>query len=154
MFKQDREQAFAKTALALMSGANVVATPENFELFYAYASGENPVIAQVMGAIIESKQPFTSELLTDLRLRCLSGARAAQSMESLGGDMGTLIDDILGKLESSARHTASYKDALSAATGELGGGERSPADLRKLVDTEAKLTPVPLANCTFPVIVA
>ena len=133
MFKQDREQAFAKTALALMGGAGVVATPENFELFYAYASGENPAITQVMGAIIDSKRPFTPELLADLRLRCLSGARAALAMEAVGGNMGALIDDIMGKLESSARDTAIYKDALSAATGEL-GGERSPADLRKLVD--------------------
>ena len=116
-----------------MGGAGVVATPENFELFYAYASGENPAIAQVMGAIIESKRTFTPELLADLRLRCLSGARAAQAMESLGGNMGALIDDIMGKLESSARDTANYKDALSEATGQL-GGERSPADLRKLVD--------------------
>jgi diguanylate cyclase len=134
VFKQDREQAFAKTALALMGGAGVVATPDNFELFYAYASGENPAITQVMAAIIDSKRPFTPELLADLRLRCLSGARAAQTMESVGGNMGALIHDILGKLESSARDTASYKDALSAATGELGGDERSPADLRKLVD--------------------
>lgn len=133
MFKQDREQAFAKTALALMGGAGVVATPDNFELFYAYATGENAAVTKVMGAIIESKQPFTPELLADLRLRCLSGARAAQAMESLGGNMGALIDDIMGKLESSARDTATYKDALSAATGEL-GGERTPADLRKLVD--------------------
>jgi diguanylate cyclase len=133
VFKQDREQAFAKTALALMGGAGVVTTPENFELFYAYASGENPAITQVMAAVIESKRPFTPELLGDLRQRCLSGARAAQAMESLGGNMGALIDDILGKLESSARDTASYKNALSAATGEL-GDERTPADLRKLVD--------------------
>ena len=133
MFKQDREQAFAKTALALMGGAGVVATPDNFELFYAFASGENPAIAQVMGAIIDSKRPFTPELLADLRLRCLSGARAAQAMETLGGNMGALIDDIMGKLESSARDTANYKDTLSAATGQL-GGERSPADLRTLVD--------------------
>jgi diguanylate cyclase len=133
VFKQDREQAFAKTALALMGGAGVITTPENYELFYAYASGENPAITQVMGAIIESKRPFTPELLADLRLRCLSGARAAQAMEAVGGNMGALIDDIMGKLESSARDTANYKDTLSAATGEL-GGERTPADLRKLVD--------------------
>jgi diguanylate cyclase len=134
VFKPDREQAFAKTALALMGGAGIVPTPDNFELFYAYASGENPAISRMMSSIIDSKRPFTPELLSDLRLRCLSGARVAQAMESLGGNIGTLIDDILGKLESSARDTASYKNALSAATGELGGSERSPADLRRLVD--------------------
>ena len=71
MFKPDREQAFAKTALALMGGAGIVPTPDNFELFYAYASGENPAITRMMGSIIDSKRPFTPELLSDLRLRCL-----------------------------------------------------------------------------------
>ena len=133
VFNQDREQAFAKTALALMGGAGVVATPDNFELFYDYASGENPAVSQVMGAIINAKQPFTPELLADLRLRCLSSARAAVAMESLGGNMSALINDVLGKLESSARETADYKDTLSAATGEL-DSDRNPADVRKLVE--------------------
>jgi diguanylate cyclase len=133
VFNNDREQAFAKTALALMGGAGIPATPDNFELFYAYASGESPAITQVLGAILNSKRPITPELLSDLRLRCLSAARVAQGMESLGGNMGSLIDDMLGKLENSARDTANYKNALSVATGEL-GNERSPADVRKLVD--------------------
>ncbi|MFO1247924.1 MAG: GGDEF domain-containing protein [Alphaproteobacteria bacterium] len=110
-----------------------MATPDNFELFYAYASGENPAVTQVMGAIINAKQPFTPELLADLRLRCLSGARAASVMESLGGNMSVLINDVLGKLENTARDAADYKQALSTATGEL-GGERTPADVRKLVE--------------------
>jgi diguanylate cyclase len=133
VFNNDREQAFAKTALALMGGAGVAATPDNFELFYAYASGENPAITKVLGAAIDAKTPFTPELLIDLRQRCLSGARAAVAMESVGGNMGALIDDVLGKLASSAREAADYQDTLSAVTGEL-GGERSPADVRKLVD--------------------
>jgi diguanylate cyclase len=133
VFKQDREQAFAKTALALMGGAGIAATPENFELFYAFASGENPAITQVMSKLIDAKTPFTPELLADLRLRCLSGARAAAAMEGVGGGMDHVIDDVLGKLEEAGKDTAEYKDALSAATGEL-GTDRSPADVRKLVE--------------------
>jgi diguanylate cyclase len=133
VFKHDREQGFAKTALALMESAGVPATPENFELFYAFASAENPALVQVMGAVIEAKKVFTPELLSDLRLRCLSGARAAVAMENLGGDMNSLINDMLGKLESSARDAASYKNTLSLASGEL-GADRTPADMRKLVE--------------------
>ena len=77
MFKPDREKGFAKAALDLMGECAVVSTPENFELFYAHVSGENPAITQIMGAAIAAKKPFTAELLQDLRLRCLSGARAA-----------------------------------------------------------------------------
>ena len=133
VFKQDREQGFAKAALALMGECSVVSTPENFELFYAYVSGENPAVTQMMAAIINAKKPFTQELLQDLRLRCLSGARAALAMDALGGNMSAVINDVLGKLEESARDAADYTHALSSATGEL-GAERSPADLRKLVD--------------------
>ncbi len=116
-----------------MASAGVAATPDNFELFYAYASGENPGLAQVMRGLIEAKKPFTPELLADLRQRCVSGARAAVTMETVGGDMGSLINDVMDRLESASRDTASYKAALSAATGEL-GADRSPADLRKLVE--------------------
>jgi len=133
VFNHDREQNFAKTALALMEDAGVASRPDNFELFYAYASGENPAVTQVMAAYINSKKEFTPEILADLRLRCLSGARVAQAMENVGGNIDVLIADMIGKLESSARDTADYKDRLSAATGEL-GLQRSPADVRKLVD--------------------
>jgi diguanylate cyclase len=133
VFNHNREQDFAKTALALMNDVGVVATPENYELFYAYASGETPHLTQAMAAFINSRKQFTPEILADLRLHCLSGLRATQTMEALGGNIDALIENMLGKLESSARDTAKYKHTLSAATGEL-GGERSPADVRKLVD--------------------
>ena len=47
--------------------------------------------------------------------------------------MGSLISDVLGKLEVSARDAATYKDTLSAASGQL-GADRAPADVRKLVE--------------------
>ncbi|HKU66130.1 MAG TPA: hypothetical protein VJQ06_13840, partial [Rhizomicrobium sp.] len=97
VFGHNREQNIAKTALALMAEVGVTAIPDNFELFYAYTSGENPALTQVMSAFIKTKKPFTAEVLTDLRLRCLSGARTAIAMESVGGNIETLIADMLGK---------------------------------------------------------
>jgi diguanylate cyclase len=133
VFKPDREQGFAKTALAQMAECGVASTPDNFELFYAHACGDHHAISQVMGPLIAAKKPLSPEMVQDLRLRCLSGARAATSMESLGGNMGALIEDVLGKLEASARDTAEYKQALSTATGEL-GGDRPVAELRGMVE--------------------
>ncbi len=126
VFNQDREQSFAKAALALMGECQVVSTPDNYELFYAFCSGENPAITQVMAALISARKPFTPELLQDLRLRCLSGARAAQAMESLGGNMGAVIEDVLTKLEASARDTVTYQNTLSAASGELAANAAPP----------------------------
>jgi diguanylate cyclase len=138
VYKPGREQALAKTALALMGECDVAATPDNFELFYAYATGESPAIAQAMDDLIAARKPFTPEILLDLRLCCLSNARAARAMEELDGHMRGVIDDVLGKLKASARDTSDYHDRLSAASGKLGAGfgkgARNPADLRALVD--------------------
>ena len=116
-----------------MGECEVAPTPENFELFYACAAGEHPSITQVIAAMIANKTPFTPEVLADLRLRCLSGARAARAMDTVGTGMGQVIDTMSVKLEAAARHTAAYTSTLSAATGELDAGQ-SPDDMRKLVD--------------------
>jgi diguanylate cyclase len=133
VFKTDREQALAKTAVALMGECDVIPTPDNFELFYAYAAGENPGVTQVIGAMVAAKKPFTPELLSDLRVRCLSGARAARAMDNVGTGMSQTIDAVMVKLEAAARHTEAYSSALSAASGHLDAGQ-SPADMRKLVE--------------------
>jgi diguanylate cyclase len=117
-----------------MTECDVPATPENFELFYAYASGETPAVAQVMGNLIAARQPFTPELLLDLRLRCLSSARAARAMDSFGTSMNEVMTSMLGKLEAVGRDAASYQSTLSAASGALDSDGRTPDDLRKLVN--------------------
>jgi diguanylate cyclase len=115
-----------------MGECTVIPTPENFELFYAFAAGENPGITQVIGAMVTAKKPFTPEILSDLRLRCLSGARAARAMDALGSTMTQTIESVLSKLEAAGRHTEAYTSQLSAAGGAL-DADQSPADMRKLV---------------------
>jgi diguanylate cyclase len=116
-----------------MGECDVLPTPENFELFYAYAGGENPSVTQVIGAMVAAKKPFTPEILADLRQRCLAGARAARTMDNVGTNMGQAIDAVLVKLEAAGRHAEAYTSQLSAATGGL-KANASPADMRKLVE--------------------
>ncbi|MBV9548695.1 MAG: GGDEF domain-containing protein [Alphaproteobacteria bacterium] len=132
MHKPDREQGIAKSALALMTECDVPATPDNFELFYAYASGEAPAVAQVMGNLIAARTPLTAEMLLDLRLRCLSSARAARAMDAVGSGVNEIIGNVLGKLEAAGQQTTDYKNVLTAASGAMGAA--APADLQALVN--------------------
>jgi diguanylate cyclase len=133
VFKTDREQALAKKAVALMGECDVIPTPDNFELFYALAAGENPGLIQAMGGMVTAKQPFTAEILSDLRMRYQSGARAARAMDTVSTGMSQTIDTVLGKLEAVARQTEAYSNTLSAASGHLDASQ-SPAAMRKLVE--------------------
>jgi len=131
--KQEREQALAKTALGLMGECDVVPTPDNFELFYIFASGENITITRVIGEMISQHLPFTPEALNELRARCLLRERTAKTMEDVGSSIRETLDAVLGKLEAAGKDAGDYGRTLSAASGEL-GDDQSPDALRKLVD--------------------
>ena len=81
MHSQEREQALAKTAVALMGDCNVLPTPDNFELFYIYAAGENTALSQIIGDMISQRRPFTPKVLGELRARVVTQERAVKAME-------------------------------------------------------------------------
>ena len=129
MLKPDREQSLAQNALDLMSGCGVVPTPDNFELFYTYASGEISAITHAIGEMMAQKKTFTPEILRDLRAR----SRAAAAVEQVGEGMNTVIAGVMGRLNDAGRDAGRYSSRLSAATGELDMNQ-SPDDLRRLVN--------------------
>jgi diguanylate cyclase len=130
---QERVQAFAKTALALMAEREVAPTPENFQLFYAFTAGENPAVSRVLGDMISRRSEFSNAVLDDLRNRFFSSARMEATVETLGTEITGAVNSVLQKLANAERDTVAYGRTLSEASGELGGGQ-SPAEMRKLVD--------------------
>src|SRR6185312_13262033 len=133
-YQQEREQALAKTALALMSEVGVAPTPDNFELFYTYASGSNPAMGEIIDRMISARKPFTSAVLDDLRNRCLSSARTTQALDNASAQVAATLNAILDKLETAGRDAGDYGRALSRAVSDL-DGEQTPAELRRFVDT-------------------
>src|SRR6185312_15869491 len=138
-YQQEREQALAKTALALMSEVGVAPTPDNFELFYTYASGGNPAMGEVIDRMISARRPFTSAVLDDLRTRCLSSARTTQALDNASSAVVATLNAILEKLDVAGRDAGDYGRALSRAGAEL-DAEHSPAELHRFVDTLVSAT--------------
>ena len=134
MNRYERAQALARTAIGLMAERSVAPTPENFELFYAYAAGDSPAVSRIMGDMIAGRRAFTPTVLDDLRKRFFTKARVEDAIDSLGKGVSETLDSMLGKLEEAGRSTVDYGRALCEATGEL-TLEHSPAEIRKLVDT-------------------
>jgi diguanylate cyclase len=133
LYKQEREQALAKTALALMGECDVTPTPDNFELFYAYASGSNPAITRVIGDMMAARKPFTPAVLGEIRARCLDSARAQATIDAVGDNVTTALNEAMAKLEAAGKDADAYGRALSAAKGGLEGGQ-TPAELRNLIN--------------------
>ena len=133
MNQDERAQALAKTALALMTERQVAPTPENYQLFYAYASGENPAASRIMGDMIAERNAFLPQVLGDLRERFFGTARLEVTFENVGSEITATMNEVLQKLATAERDTAAYGKTLSAASGELVNG-KSPHDMQKLVN--------------------
>ena len=79
MFKPDREQALAKTALALMGECGVAPTPTISNCSTLHASGENPGRQPGDRPMMRGqKKPFTARTAARSALALPVGARAAR----------------------------------------------------------------------------
>ena len=133
MRNSEREQAIAKAALALMADSDVVPTPDNFELFYAYASGEKEGVAAAIGEMLASRKRFTTTILQDLHERASKAARTQAVVNAIGEEMADVLTGVLDSIETAGRDAEAYGQTLSAASDQL-GGNKSPAAVQKLVD--------------------
>ena len=130
--RNERELALAKTTLALMSECNVSPIPENFELFYNYAAGENPAVGRVIGDMIDARRPFTVTVLQDLRERSFPRERTERVVTAIGDGVSASLAAVIEKLNTAGKHTVDYGQTLSAAHVEL-RDDHSPDSLRTLI---------------------
>ena len=116
-----------------MAERQVPPTPENYQLFFAYATGENPPVSKIIGNMVAGRRPFTPAVLEDLRERFFVAAREDKAVENFGTGVQGAMNAVIKTLQAAGRDTVAYGRTLSAASGEL-GGDQSPDGLRKLVD--------------------
>lgn len=117
----------------MMGDWNVAPTPENYELFFVYASGANQALGKIIDAMIRDRTPFTTPVLQGLCAQFLARERTAQTMEDVGSGISGMLDTVLGTLERAGKDAGEYGRTLSAATGELGVAQ-SPAAVAKMVE--------------------
>jgi diguanylate cyclase len=93
----------------------------------------------IVDRMISERRPFTSEVLDNLRLRCLSSARTTQALDNASQAAAATLSAILDKLEEAGRDAGDYGRTLSKASGEL-SLDHSPAELKRFVDNLVSAT--------------
>ncbi len=133
--KDDHERtiAFARIALDQIRSLRQPASPRNYEVWYAYATGRNASLNEVINNALAKGGTLSEAEMATIYDKYLSPARFNDRIQSLGQKMAAEIAQIMTTIDSTRGSISSYRDDLSRANGKL-GSMNDLSELRQVVE--------------------
>lgn len=129
----DESHSFASKAIALMAKHNISAAPNNFEVWYAYATGCNQELNQKIDRAI-SENKLNDQLCLQLYKSDLNTTeKMSDSVKDVGDRMEVEMDDVIARLNEAMQQTSAYGDTLQLASGQL-DKESSGANVKVMIE--------------------
>ncbi|MGB2660061.1 MAG: diguanylate cyclase, partial [Pseudolabrys sp.] len=135
----ERTMAFADIALGQMKALRQVATPRNYEIWYAYATGYHPALNQQVNAILKAKGTISEADLTQIYENYLSPARLTDQIDQVGSQVKGEIDQVMAMIDAAVGSATSYTESLAGATEQL-GQSKDREGLRAIVESLVQTT--------------
>ena len=133
MMDKERTEAFAKEALGWLTARGIAPSPQNFELAYAYVSGENADLKSTVDSLAGNECKFEPSVMSILHQRYFRAPRHDDAVADVGEKIGAELDSILQMLEAAAEDHSAFGHTLSKATGELGAGTLGEHGVKALI---------------------
>ncbi len=127
---QDYAQAikYLKLALPEMHRLKVPATPENYSVWYEYATGKNPALIEKIDTLKACNKQFTSRINQDL-FDLYVKARSEPPVSQLNNSVKTIIDNLLERIHKQEAVHDAYSESLTSLSREI-------SNINELVDLE------------------
>ena len=109
----ERTMAFADIALGQIKALRHAATPRNYEIWYAYASGYHPLNQQV-NAILKAKGTIADTDLVQTYEKHLSPTRLTERIDLVGSRVKGEIDQVMAMIAPPPVRQAATRRASSA----------------------------------------
>lgn len=129
----ERTMAFADIALGQIKALRQAATPRNYEIWYAYATGYWPSLNQQINETLKHKGTLTDADLDDIYDQFLAPTRLTRRIENLGSRVRDEIDQVMAMIDAAAGSASSYTESLVDMTEKL-GASKDREDLRAIVE--------------------
>ncbi len=121
-----------RIVLPLMSRQGVPITPQNYAVWYDYATGENSELRAALDALIDKGEPFTDEVNERLYVQFGSGA-ASGEMKKLRDELLLVLLTILNEVTEINGQAAHYESFLSNSVSLL-SADVAVLDIKSIVD--------------------
>jgi diguanylate cyclase len=136
--KQDQAAEYLRLTLPLMSRHKVAATPENYAIWYAYVSGDNPALNTEIDRMIETQTPFDDAANTQL-YRQFIAEHDISHIEKVRDGLQHILGEVSLSLDEAGEGAAAYSGKLSELMEHPDGAEgQSVQSLLKTLIVETR----------------
>ncbi len=125
-------KGFSEAAQAGMLAHQVPATPENYAVWYAYATGLLPELNRTIDILISNQQEFTQALNAELYSRFCDTGRHFNLLNETGGRLQYAVDQVMRYIKSATGDANAFGKTLDRYSSDIGGAP-GDEDMRALV---------------------
>ena len=133
-YSHDKKTAkgFADEAFAAMARHDLPATPDIFEVWYAYQAGENYDVRRAVDLLISTNK-LTPETCRDIHVRFLSSEQDGEIVRRAGDQVTTTLKNVSGIVGEMKAATSSFGTKLTTISSRA-DGIRDAKDLRVVLN--------------------
>lgn len=112
--------AFAEIALGQIKALRQPATPRNYDIWYAYATGYHPSMNQKINELLQQQGNLTEENLEQIYHEHLSPTRLTDRIDRLGSQVKGEIEQVMAMIDAAAGSANSYTESLAGMSEKIG----------------------------------
>jgi diguanylate cyclase len=125
----ERTMAFAEIAFGQIKALRQPASPRHFEIWYAYATGYNPSLNQMINEMLAREGTLTETNVNRIYDTFISPTRLSDRIDDVGAQVKGEIEQVMAMIGAAAGSAYNYTENLAQASEKLdhvddGGGVR------------------------------
>lgn len=133
-YKQPKEKArqFASEAFSRIDQENLPATPDLFELWFSYYSGNNAEVVRSIDIMVNQEFELTVERCRELHRRLLNNDRSKETLAKAEEIVGNTLSDVDNAFTSLKSSNEDFGGSFEATSSQI-ANTSDPQELKKLV---------------------
>jgi diguanylate cyclase len=140
--EHERTMAFAEIAVGQIKALRQLATPRNYEVWYAYATGHNPSLNQTINETLARNGTLTEADFEQVYATYISPSRFSDKIDRVGSRVMDEINQVMSMMDAAVGSANTYTASLTHVSDKLGTAndrEGVRAIVESLVATAAEM---------------
>ncbi|MEP7030750.1 MAG: GGDEF domain-containing protein [Pseudolabrys sp.] len=137
--EHERTMAFCEIALGQIKALRQAATPRNYEIWYAYATGYHPSLNQKINETLTQSGGLSEADLDQIYSTYLSPMRLTDKIDNVGNQVMGEIEQVMAMIDAAAGSASSYTHSLADMTEKL-DSSKDRDGVRSIVESLVQTT--------------